>query len=76
MKPDLFDSVRLLTGHPEVGLEPGAIGVVVHCFEDPPAYEVEFCDGEGQTIAELAISPGQLALETDAKPVPVLRASA
>jgi hypothetical protein len=47
-----LDVVRLITDRPKDGLAAGAIGTVVHIFRTPStAYEVEFVDDEGETLA-------------------------
>lgn len=47
-----FDIVRLTRAVPEHDLADGAKGtVVLDHFSTPPAYEVEFLDSEGRTIA-------------------------
>jgi hypothetical protein len=57
-----FDGVVLLQDMPEEGLKKGMIGTVVLCFDTPEiAYEVEFCDENGEAIAELALRPEQIA---------------
>ncbi|GID31049.1 DUF4926 domain-containing protein [Paractinoplanes brasiliensis] len=66
----LYDTVRLLVDLPGEGLAAGAIGAVVHVFERPNlAYEVEFTDGEGRTIAQVALTPDQLQLVEPAQGV-------
>jgi hypothetical protein len=58
---ELYDTVRLLVDLPEEGLAAGAIGAVVHVFDKPNlAYEVEFTDGNGRTIAQIPLPPDQL----------------
>ena len=48
---------------PEEGLLAGMVGAVVDVFDSPTrAFEVEFADPDGRTIAELALLPGQLEL--------------
>jgi hypothetical protein len=47
-----LDVVRLTTDLPQDGLATGAIGTVVHIFRTPStAYEVEFVDDLGKTVA-------------------------
>lgn len=46
-----YDLVRLRRPLPEHGLLPGAIGTIVLAYEAPGAFEVEFADEEGVTIA-------------------------
>jgi hypothetical protein len=56
-----YDAVRLAVDLPEEGLVAGAIGTVLDVFTDPAlAYEVEFADSDGRTLAELALLPSQL----------------
>lgn len=38
------------------GLKDGDIGAVVHCYEDGGAFEVEFVDFDGKTIALLTLN--------------------
>ena len=53
--------VTLLSDLPSEGLRAGAIGVVLMIFESPElAYEVEFCDDDGRTIAEVALRAEQI----------------
>ncbi len=57
----LFDVVVLTKDMPEHGLKAGMKGAVVEVHTKPAlAYEVEFCDGSGRTIALLALLPDQL----------------
>lgn len=57
----LYDTVRLLVDLPDEGLEAGAVGAVVHVFERPNvAYEVEFTDADGRTVAQLPLAADQL----------------
>ncbi|MEE8583650.1 MAG: DUF4926 domain-containing protein [Acidobacteriota bacterium] len=57
-EPRLLDVVALLADLPEQRLLRGQVGTVVELFDG--AYEVEFCDDEGRTYAELALEPDQL----------------
>ncbi len=57
-KPRLLDVVALLADLPEQRLVRGQVGTVVELLDG--AYEVEFCDDEGRTYAELALEPNQL----------------
>ena len=59
-----YDVVRLRRALPEHQLPEGSIGAVVMIYRDPPAYEVEFCDSDGVTIALATLS------ETDLEKVP------
>ncbi len=55
----LLDTVALLEDLPERKLKRGEVGTVVEILA-PGVYEVEFCDDEGQTYAELALRSDQL----------------
>jgi len=60
------DVVRLLRGSPARGLAPGALGAIIHVFTRPNlAYEVEFCDDSGRTIAQLPLEPGAIEPVTE-----------
>jgi len=57
----LYDVVELAIELPEEGLAEGRIGTIVHVFEKPNlAYEVEFTDDGGRTVAQLPLTPDQL----------------
>lgn len=58
-----YDVVRLRRAMPEHGLAAGAIGAIVMVYESPPAYEVEFTDPEGITLALVTL------VETDLEKV-------
>jgi hypothetical protein len=58
-KPKLFDFVELSIDLPEENLARGAQGTIVECYEDG-AYEVEFTDDEGETLALCAVAPEQI----------------
>lgn len=58
-KIKLLDTVALLEDLPERKLKRGEVGTVVEVLA-PEVYEVEFCDDEGQTYAELALRGDQL----------------
>jgi hypothetical protein len=55
----MLDTVALLEDLPERKLRRGEVGTVVEILA-PDVYEVEFCDDEGQTYAELALRSDQL----------------
>jgi hypothetical protein len=57
-QPQLLDVVALLDDLPDQELVRGQVGTVVELLDG--AYEVEFCDDEGQTYAELALQPDRL----------------
>ncbi|QRN35913.1 DUF4926 domain-containing protein [Pectobacterium brasiliense] len=48
----LFDVVYLKNDLPEEGLKKGMLGAIVHIYNEPsPAYEIEFCDDNGEALA-------------------------
>ena len=51
-----LDTVVLTHDIATHGLVKGDIGVVVHCYTDGDAYEVEFVTAEGRTIAVLTLN--------------------
>ena len=55
----LLDTVALLEDLPERKLRRGEVGTVVEILA-ADVYEVEFCDDEGQTYAELALQGNQV----------------
>ena len=57
----LLDTVALLNDVPEHKLKRGEVGTVMEMLA-PDVYEVEFCDDDGQTYAELALRSDQLVL--------------
>ena len=46
-----LDTVVLAHNLPDLGLEGGDVGAVVHVYEGSGAVEVEFVSGSGSTIA-------------------------
>jgi hypothetical protein len=58
-KIKLLETVALLEDLPKRKLKRGEVGTVVEVLA-PDVYEVEFCDDEGQTYAELALRSEQL----------------
>jgi Domain of unknown function (DUF4926) len=58
-KIKLLDTIALLEDLPERKLRRGEVGTVVELLA-PDVYEVEFCDDEGQTYAELALRSDQV----------------
>lgn len=66
MKYKLFDVVVLNEDLSDEGLRAGMIGAVIDVYSQPvEGYEVEFCDEQGRTIAQLALSPDQIRLAPD-----------
>ncbi len=58
-KIKLLDTVALLEDIPDRKLRRGEVGTVVELLA-PDAFEVEFCDHDGQTYAEFALRADQL----------------
>lgn len=54
------DCVVLTDDVPDAGLEAGDIGTVVHVHKGGAGYEVEFMTLAGETVAVVALRPGQL----------------
>ncbi|WP_107328973.1 DUF4926 domain-containing protein [Metapseudomonas otitidis] len=60
MSLELNEVVRLLESSPSEGLSSGSPGVIIAVFSEPEeAYEIDFCDEEGVTIAQLALRQSQ-----------------
>jgi hypothetical protein len=57
-----LDTVVLKHDIAKYGLVEGDIGVVVHCYADGNAYEVEFVTAEGRTIAVLTLDLNDIRL--------------
>ncbi|WP_050725660.1 DUF4926 domain-containing protein [Vulgatibacter incomptus] len=55
-----YDVVRLRRPLFEHNLSAGALGTVVMVFQDPPAFEVEFCDKDGVTLALVTLKEPDL----------------
>lgn len=54
----LYDRVKLKAAIPAEGLSAGALGTIVLVFDAPKrAYEVEFLDDQGGTIALVTLEP-------------------
>jgi hypothetical protein len=63
MKPKINDAVQLVDGVVSAALAKGAVGTIVAVFSEPEeAYEVEFCDERGATVAQVALRPNQFVL--------------
>jgi hypothetical protein len=58
-KIKLLDTIALVEDIPSRKLKRGEVGTVVEILA-PEVYEVEFCDDEGQTYAELALRADQI----------------
>ncbi|MBI5075752.1 MAG: DUF4926 domain-containing protein [Nitrospirae bacterium] len=57
-----LDTVVLTRDIAKHGLVEGDIGVVVHCYADDSAYEVEFVTADGRTIAVLPLNLNDVRL--------------
>lgn len=55
----LLDVVALTEDVPQRGLVRGQVGTVVETLA-PDVFEVEFCDNEGRTYAQLSLKARQL----------------
>ncbi|MEQ9859041.1 DUF4926 domain-containing protein [Pectobacterium versatile] len=52
----LFDVISLKNDLPEKGLKKGMLGTIVHIYDDPSlAYDIEFCDDNGETLAWITL---------------------
>jgi hypothetical protein len=72
----LLDTVALKEDLPARKLRAGEVGTVVEVLGDD-AYEVEFCDGAGQTYAEFALRAEQIMpLHNRGKPLKMALATA
>ena len=56
IKPELFDVIELLVDLPEVEINAGELGTIVEKYDDR-AYEVEFANDDGETLALLVLTP-------------------
>ena len=63
---ELFDVVELLVDLPEDEFQAGVRGTIVECY-DNDAYEVEFSDSNGETLALCTLSPEQFVIVWQAK---------
>lgn len=57
-----LDTVVLTRDIRERGLKQGDIGAIVHCYSDGAAFEVEFVDAAGDTIALLTLTKTDIQL--------------
>ena len=57
-QPELLDLVELLVDLPEAARRAGDQGIIVEIYGDR-AYEVEFANAEGETLALQALEPEQ-----------------
>ena len=60
----LFDTVKTIKALPEVGIAADTVGTIVEVYDQPyRAYEVEFANEHGETIAMLALTAEQVVLD-------------
>lgn len=60
-KYDLYSVVELAKDLPSERLKTGALGTIVLVHQAPEtAYEVEFSDPDGRTIAEIALTESEI----------------
>lgn len=60
-----YDVVRLRQPVPKHNLAVGAVGAIVMVYDNPTAYEVEFCDQNGVTLALLTLREDALEATED-----------
>ncbi len=66
---ELLDTVAVVVDLPELGLSIGEVGAVVEVLGDGAAFEVEFCDSNGQTYGLHTLRANQLiALHNQGQP--------
>lgn len=65
-QPELFDIVELLVNLPENELQVGVQGTIVECYKND-AYEIEFSNSAGETIALCTLSSEQFVVVWQAK---------
>jgi hypothetical protein len=66
-RPELLDVVILLFDLDEFRLRRGIAGTVVEVYGDFEAYEVEFMDDDGDTVALLTLPPNAVRRATGAE---------
>jgi len=59
---DELDTVVLAHDIDEYFLKRDDVGVIVHCYKNNTAYEVEFVTGDGQTVALITLKPEDIRL--------------
>ena len=59
-----YDFVRLERSLPDQGLSIGMIGAIVLVHDNGRAYEVEFCDSAGVTLAIVTLEATDIELVT------------
>lgn len=59
---EIYARVRLLVDHDDEGVKAGAIGYIIEVYDDG-AYEVEFSDRNGITVAQVVLRENALQLD-------------
>ena len=54
-----YTKAVLTTDMPDAGLQKGDVGVVVHQYQQPLGYEIEFIALDGTTVAVVSVSANQ-----------------
>lgn len=60
-KPQLLDVIELLADLPDAALQAGDLGTIIEEYDDS-AYEIEFADSDGETLALQALRPDQFVV--------------
>ncbi|ACK72295.1 conserved hypothetical protein [Gloeothece citriformis PCC 7424] len=60
-----LDIVMLTHDIREQGLKKGSQGAIIHCYADGQAFEVEFVNDSGKTLALLTLEKADLQLEQE-----------
>ena len=69
MTYSLFDVVVLVDDIADENLIRGDIGTIVYIYEAPcEAYEVEFTNPRGETLAQIALTPKQIKKQVAGAP--------
>ena len=55
-----LDIVKLKRSIPDSKLEAGMVGTIVLVHQNPPGFEVEFCDSSGRTIDTIVLQDSDL----------------
>ena len=58
--PKELDTVALTRDIPANGLKAGDLGAVVHVYPDGRTYEIEFVSLDGETLALLTLTAGDI----------------
>lgn len=64
-QPSLFDIIYLKKNLPKNNLFEGDIGTIVHIYTKPSlAYEIEFCNQNGETIQLITLEESDFKIAT------------